>query len=87
VDYSFEFDCPLPVERIPMDSLAAISGSRGALLFAPASFADSLARRGLAASPVVQFPNFHVSQLTGEFLNARTRPAVLTPWALMRISR
>jgi hypothetical protein len=33
------------------------------------------------------FPNFHISQLTGEFVNWRTRATVLTPWSLMRVER
>ncbi|HLZ89093.1 MAG TPA: hypothetical protein VKQ52_17680, partial [Puia sp.] len=82
VDYSFEFDCPHPVERIPIDSLAD-----DALVFAPAAFADTLARHGYQASFVRTFPNFHVSQLTGKFINRDTRAGVLTPWSLMRVRR
>jgi 4-amino-4-deoxy-L-arabinose transferase-like glycosyltransferase len=87
VDYSFEFDCPLPVERVSMDSLAYVSDADGAIVFAPASFADSLARRGMHAQPIARFLNFHISQLTGGFLNVQTRASVLTPWALMRVRR
>jgi len=107
VDYSFEFDCPNPVERIPMDSLAAVvqrgpamasggtsagepatmTGRPGALVFAPTAFADSLARRGFRATPLHSFPNFHISQLTGKFIDYRTRLSVTNSWSLMRVTR
>jgi hypothetical protein len=34
-----------------------------------------------------EFPNFHISQLTGEFLNARTREKVLENYAVLGVSR
>ena len=106
VDYSFEFDCPQPVDRIPIDSLSSASRLQraaanatasatnaaaanpgilagSALVFAPSSFADTLARRGYYIQGVHTFPNFHISQLTGEFINYKTRSSVLTPWLLM----
>jgi 4-amino-4-deoxy-L-arabinose transferase-like glycosyltransferase len=82
VDYSFEFDCPHPVERIPMDSLSGIlrqarskgdAGRGEVIVFAPSEFADTLQRRGFQTQRLQQFPNFHVSQLTGEFINYSTQ--------------
>jgi len=92
VDYSFEFDCPHPVIRVPMDSLPAGTPSdslsqAATLVFAPTAFTDTLARHGWRATPLQSFPNFHVSQLTGEFVNWRTRATVLVPWSLMRVER
>ncbi|GGB07617.1 ArnT family glycosyltransferase [Puia dinghuensis] len=100
VDYSFEFDCPHPVERIPIDSLASrlpIAASPAAspgaippdsaLVFAPSSFADTLTHRGYRVLPIHSFPNFHISQLTGEFISYRTRSQVVTPWSLMQVRR
>ena len=84
VDYSFEFDCPHPVERIPLADLPS-TGADSALVFAPASFADTLARHGFRSSTLHSFPNFHISQLTGKFADYRTRQSVLTPWSLMQI--
>jgi len=86
-DYSFEFDCPGAVGRIPIDSLASVLQGGEAIVFAPAVFADSLRQRGYPTSPLGTFPNFHISQLTGEFINYRTRASVVKPWELMRISR
>jgi 4-amino-4-deoxy-L-arabinose transferase-like glycosyltransferase len=85
VNYSIEFYSPVPVRRIPMDSLAgAMTGGR-ALVFAPAAYSDTLARRGFHAGILQSFPNFHISQLTGEFLNARTRGKVLENYVIMDV--
>jgi 4-amino-4-deoxy-L-arabinose transferase-like glycosyltransferase len=81
--YSFEFDCPLPVERVPMDSLRPAFRRGTTIVFAPSVFADSLEKRGLHNRPLKEFPNFHVSQLTGEFLNWRTRDKVLQHYSLL----
>jgi hypothetical protein len=85
--YSFEFDCSRPVGRIPIDSLTAIIDRRPTLVFAPARFADSFAARQLHPRPVRAFQNFHISQLTGPFIDYHTRSQVLTPWWLMEVSR
>jgi 4-amino-4-deoxy-L-arabinose transferase-like glycosyltransferase len=85
--YSFEFDCSRPVGRIPIDSLTAIIDRRPTLVFAPARFADSFAARQLHPRPVRAFQNFHISQLTGPFIDYHTRSQVLTPWLLMEVSR
>ena len=87
VNYSIEFDCPVPVRRIPTDSLPGVLTSGPALVFAPAAFADTLARQGFHAGILRSFPNFHISQLTGEFLNARTREKVLENYAVIQVSR
>ena len=85
--YSFEFDCSRPVGRIPIDSLTAIVDRRPALVFAPARFADSFAARQLHPRPVQTFQNFHISQLTGPFIDYHTRSQVLTPWLLIEVTR
>ncbi len=87
VNYSVEFYSPVPVRRIPMDSLnGVVSGSGGsALVFAPARYADTLTRHGFRSSTLQTFPNFHISQLTGEFLDARTRDKVLEDYSLILI--
>ncbi|HXO74681.1 MAG TPA: glycosyltransferase family 39 protein [Puia sp.] len=83
--YSFEFDCPLPVERVMMHDLPVSRGP--VLVFAPTAFADSLAQRGYHTAEIRQFPNFHVSQLTGEFLNYRTRKAVLQSYSVLSVGK
>lgn len=91
VNYSVEFYSPAPVRRIPMDSLAAEMAHAhtggGALVFTTAAFADTLHNRGFGVAVLHVFPNFHISQLTGEFLNARTRGKVLEDYRLLMVSR
>ena len=112
-NYSFEFYCQLPVQRVSMDQLSQIvQGASGArqqglvesndgikndrqgttsgtrqqgLVFLPAAFGDSLVKRGFRVEPLQEFPNFHISQLTGEFLNARTRASTLEKYSLIRV--
>jgi 4-amino-4-deoxy-L-arabinose transferase-like glycosyltransferase len=86
VNYSAEFYSPVPVRRIPMDSLARVLTGGPALVFAPAAFADTLAQRGFHAAILQFFPNFHISQLTGEFLNARTREKVLDNYGILEVA-
>ncbi len=89
MDYSFEFYCSTPIKWTEIDSLryepALQKGSgEGMLLFLPASFRDSLLRRGYVVEELKRFPNFHISQLTAEFLDYRTRDASLGAWLLVR---
>ncbi len=87
VAYSFEFDCPRPVERISIKSLPALLDRGPVFLYTPATFTDSLQIRGMHTQSLQTFQNFHISQLTGEFLNYRTRDSVLTPWCLLTVTR
>jgi 4-amino-4-deoxy-L-arabinose transferase-like glycosyltransferase len=86
VNYSIEFYSPAPVRRIPIDSLSGVLAGRPGLVFAPAGFSDTLARHGFRTDIMQSFPNFHISQLTGEFLDARTRARVVENYALLRVS-
>jgi hypothetical protein len=86
VNYSFEFYSPVPVRTIPVDSLPATLSNGPAIVFAPSRFRDSLQKRGYSVDDLQQFPNFHISQLTGEFLNDRTRSSVLEAYSLLRIN-
>jgi 4-amino-4-deoxy-L-arabinose transferase-like glycosyltransferase len=81
--YSFEFSCPIPVDRIPIDSLRPLLVKGTNIVFAPSAFADTLAKRGFHVRALKTFPNFHVSQLTGEFLNWRTRDKVTENYSLL----
>jgi 4-amino-4-deoxy-L-arabinose transferase-like glycosyltransferase len=85
--FSFEFDAPGSVARVPVDSLPHPLPAGGIIVFAPTNFADTLSAKGYQAAPLQHFDYFHISQLTGEFLNYRTRAGVLKPWELYRVTR
>ncbi|MBS1661012.1 MAG: glycosyl transferase, partial [Bacteroidetes bacterium] len=56
-------------------------------IFAPTSYADSLLLRGYhVKDTVADFPNFHISQLTGEFINPKTRPSVLQSYSILSVT-
>lgn len=71
VSYSLEFYAPCSVQRIERDSLAAVLRTGPALVFV--SSRDTVLRKLYQVQTVGSFQNFHVSQLTGEFVNYRTR--------------
>ncbi|HTI07322.1 MAG TPA: glycosyltransferase family 39 protein [Puia sp.] len=83
-NYSFEFYSPLSVQRVPIDSLPR----RGMdlLVFLPSAFIDSLTQKGYRVEIVHSFPNFHISQLTGEFLHYKTRAATLEEYSLVVVT-
>jgi 4-amino-4-deoxy-L-arabinose transferase-like glycosyltransferase len=87
VNYSIEFYSPVPVRRIPINSLCRVMAEGRVLVFGPAAYVDTLTRRGFHAGILQLFPNFHISLLTGEFLDARTREKVLENYAVMGVSR
>jgi hypothetical protein len=86
---SFEFYCPFPIQRISIDSLRTVVGLHPlpTLVFAPSSLADSLRIKGFHVITLRQFPNFHVSQLTGDFIDYRTRNSTLEWYTLLKIIR
>ena len=85
-NYSFDFYCQRPIQRLSMDSLDAHLIKGPVYVFAPATFVDSLKKRGFMTQNIEQFPNFHVSQLTGQFLDYRTRNTVLEMYALFLVN-
>jgi 4-amino-4-deoxy-L-arabinose transferase-like glycosyltransferase len=81
VNYSLEFYAPCSIQRIARDSLARVLTRGPALVFA--SSGDSLLQKMYRLRMAKSFPNFHVSQLTGEFVDFRTREASLEWFGLM----
>jgi hypothetical protein len=81
-NYSFEFYCQVPVKRIPADSLASVLSGGKALFFLPSVFLATCSQKGYKVQELKGFPNFPISQLTGRFLDYRTRPAVLEWYSL-----
>lgn len=71
-----------------MDSLGLAFERQDSLtMFLPEAFEDSLARRGYGIGDIRRFPNFHISQLTGQFVNYKTRASTLDAYVLVRAGR
>jgi hypothetical protein len=84
-NYSFEFYCRLPVERIGVNHLPLVLKAGPAVAFLPTAYTDSLVRKGFQVTEIKKFPNFHISQLTGEFLNYKTRASTLEWYSLVSV--
>lgn len=84
VSYSMEFYAPCAVQRIGRDSLADVLKKGPALFFL--SSRDSSLQEQYRVQTIKAFPNFHVSQLTGEFVNYRTREKSLEWFELAWVS-
>lgn len=85
INYSFEFYYPGQTNPVFRDSLTALTQKGPVILFLPRSKTDSLRQTGRQIETLRSFSDFHISQLTGEFINYRTRDAVTTPWSLVRL--
>jgi hypothetical protein len=70
-----------------MDSLPVTPGRGDAFFFITRAFSNTLSRKGYEVDPLQEFPNFHVSQLSGDFLDYRTRQLSVEWFELVRISR
>lgn len=84
-NYSFEFYSILPVQNISIDSLPLVVRGGPVVLFLPSGYADTLTAKCYRVKTLQRFPNYHVSQLTGEFLNAGTRVSVLDWYSLVSL--
>jgi len=81
--YSFAFYLKSPVYY---RSLADIKNAPvPAIVFTPKDRLDSLEAAGFAVEVLRHFPHFHISQLTGAFVNYRTRAGVTTDYVVARI--
>lgn len=85
VSYSFELNSPAPVRRVALDSLSTVATGHSIIIFARLSIVDSLYRRGYEGNVLNFFPNFHVSQLTGTFLDGRTREDAVETYVLIEV--
>jgi 4-amino-4-deoxy-L-arabinose transferase-like glycosyltransferase len=85
VNYSFEFYCRIPVRRVSTDSLGSVMKGGETLFFLPSDSLSGLSGNGYKVQRLKEFPDFHVSQLTGQFLYYRTRQNVLNWYSLARV--
>ena len=82
-NFSIEFWTPAPVRRFDPDSLHG----RAAYYFVKETYADTLVRNGHRVERLERWPNFHISQLTGEFLNYKTRARTVEWMTLVRLNK
>jgi len=81
--YSFAFYLNAPVYyRSKEDILRA---PEPALVFTPQRYLDSLVAAGAKAAPLRHFPHFHISRLTGRFINHATRAEATEDFVLARV--
>ena len=74
-EYAFELYSPQPVYQLKRPDLNTLKDS--VLLFTPKFELDSLRKDGFTINEIRSFPHFHISQLTGTFINLHTRHSVV----------
>ena len=84
--HTFEFylDQPYHYWRNP-DTLRADATARPALVWALPERFDTLRAEGFHVNPIKTFAYFHVTQLTGPFINHQTRASQTTPYMLAEV--
>ncbi len=84
--HTFEFylDQPYHYWRNP-DTLRADAVARPALVWALPERFDTLRAMGFRVKPIKTFAYFHVTQLTGPFINYQTRASQTTPYILAEV--
>lgn len=84
--WSYEFYTHGPTTYVREDSvMRQLTSQQPMSVFTTAVYADSLAMRGFRVRRIAVFPYFHISQLTYDFLNPRTRPSTLKPYVLVQV--
>lgn len=81
--YSFAFYLKAPVHYWRRADVK--NSSAPVLVFTQRIQLDSLAAEGVAVETLRHFPHFHISQLTGSFINYRTRDSVTEDWVVAAI--
>jgi len=82
--YSFAFYLNAPVYYRRMDEIIHAPGS--VLVFTPQRYLDSLVASGARVELLRYFPHFHISQLTGRFINQATRAGATEDFVLARVA-
>ncbi|GAB3895880.1 ArnT family glycosyltransferase [Spirosoma agri] len=86
--WSYEFYAHAPTQYVRDDSvLRQLSSRQSVQVFTTSTYADSLEVRGFHVRRMAIFPYFHISQLTGDFLNYNTRATTLKPYVLLDVRR
>ncbi len=82
-EYAFELYAAQPVYQLKRSELNSLKDS--ILVFTPKIELDSLRKDGFTINEIRSFPHFHISQLTGTFINHHTRDRVVDSVTLARI--
>jgi 4-amino-4-deoxy-L-arabinose transferase-like glycosyltransferase len=82
-EYAFEFYSPQPVYQLNRSDLNSLKDS--VLVFTPKNELDTLRKDGFTINEIHSFPHFHISQLTGTFINNHTRDRAIDSVTLATI--
>jgi 4-amino-4-deoxy-L-arabinose transferase-like glycosyltransferase len=82
-EYAFEFYSAQPVYQLKRSDLNSLKDS--VLVFTPKNELDTLRKDGFTINEIHSFPHFHISQLTGTFINYHTRDRVVDSVTLATI--
>ena len=82
-EYAFEFYAAQPVFQLNRTELNSLKDN--VLVFTPKIELDSLRKDGFTINEIRSFPHFHISQLTGTFINHHTRYRVVDSVTLATI--
>jgi hypothetical protein len=84
--WSYEYYTHQPTHYIYADSTLRRAAQQGPVqVLTTPVYADSLTQRGFQVRRLATFPYYHVSQLTGAFLNPATRPGTLKAYILAEV--
>ncbi|HSZ35037.1 MAG TPA: hypothetical protein VK772_17090, partial [Puia sp.] len=82
-EYAFEFYSKPPVLQMKMSDLESIKENVN--VFTSGAAVDSLRANGLQVEVIKSFPHFHITRLTGTFINRNSRDQVIDSFSLIKI--
>jgi len=83
-EYAFQFYTTQPIRRINTMDLDSLH--KEVLVFTTQRKIDTLQQQGYTVHTIQQFPHFHISQLTGEFIDHKTRSTAVDYYTLAKVS-
>ncbi|MBO0952399.1 ArnT family glycosyltransferase [Fibrella forsythiae] len=84
--WSYEYYTKQPTHYVYADStLKRVTRQGPVQVLTTPVYADSLTKQGFQVRRLATFPYYHVSQLTGTFLNPATRPGTLKAYILAEV--
>jgi hypothetical protein len=83
--WSLEFYSKQHVKAIDIDNPIRIDADHQALFFVQSGIYDRLLAKGYKVKILEEFPYYHISQLSGDFLNYKTRVKTLENYKLVMV--